>query len=319
MHALIATGDPDELVTFGEVAEPVLEPHQLLLAVEAFSINRGETFLLQAPRPGWRPGKDVAGRVIRAAATGHGPGVGARVVAHVERSGWAERAAVSLDAVAVLPEAVPVGLAAALPLAGLTALRLLRAAGSVASRRILLTGASGGVGHYLVELAARQGAQVTAVTSSPERGARLLKLGVAQVVHDIADIDGSFDVVMESVGGEQLAAALRAVRSDGLVIWFGQASGQRPVLDFFDWDVALGVTLYRFGYQAAHGSDATDLATLVRLVERGDLHPEIGLTQDWSRAAAALSALIHRQVRGNAVLTLPPAAVAASSDQGGAA
>ena len=139
-----------------DVDEPDPAPDQVVIEVDAFSINRGETFLLQAPKPGWRPGKDVAGRVIRAAGNGHGPETGARVVAHGEHSGWAERAAVTLDGVATLPDTVPLDVAAALPLAGLTALRLLRAAGPLASRRVLLTGASGGVGHYLVELAARQ-------------------------------------------------------------------------------------------------------------------------------------------------------------------
>jgi NADPH:quinone reductase-like Zn-dependent oxidoreductase len=226
------------------------------------------------------------------------------VVAHGEHSGWAERAAVSLDGVAVLPDTVPLDAAAALPLAGLTALRLLRAAGPLASRRVLLTGASGGVGHYLTELAARQGALVTAVTSSPQRGERLRQLGAADIVHDITSAPGPFDVVLESTGGSALMAALRAARADGLVIWFGQASGIPPVLDFFDWDVPLGVTLHRFGYQPPGSSDAADLATLVRLVERGDLHPEIGLRQDWATTPAALQALIHRHIRGNAVLTI---------------
>jgi NADPH:quinone reductase-like Zn-dependent oxidoreductase len=304
MHALIATGDPDNLVQLGDVDEPNPAPDQVVIQVESFSINRGETFLLEEPRPNWRPGKDVAGRVIRVAANGDGPGVGTRVVAHAEHSGWAERAAVSLDGLAVLPDIVPFDVAAALPLAGLTALRLLRVAGPIASQRILITGASGGVGHYLVELAARQGAQVTAVTSSPGRGARLLELGAAHVVREITDAEGPFDVVMESVGGDQLAAALRSVRAGGLVIWFGQASGERPVLDFFDWDIPLGVSMHRFGYQPEGASDASDLATLIRLVERGDLHPEIGLTRDWTHAHDALQALIHRQIRGNAVLTI---------------
>ncbi len=145
-----------------------------------------------------------------------------------------------------------------------------------------LTGASGGVGHYLVELAARQGALVTAVTSFPQRGQRLRQLGTADIMHDIASASGPFDVVMESTGGDALMAAPRAVRADGVVIWFGQASGILPVLDFFDWDVPLGVTLPRFGYQPPGSSDAADVAALVRFVERGDLHPEIGLRQDWA-------------------------------------
>lgn len=306
MQALTATGDPKHLVALAEVAEPLPAADELIVGVEAFSINRGETFLLQAPRPGWRPGKDVAGRVLRPAANGAGPGVGTRVVAHIDDSGWAERVAVSVDRVATLPESLPCDVASALPLAGLTALRLLRVAGALASRRVLLTGASGGVGHYLTELAARQGAQVTAVTSSPERGAKLLDLGATRVVRTIADAaaEGPFAVAMESVGGENLMAALRALKSGGLAIWFGQASGEPPRLDFLDWDVPLGVTIHRFGYQGAGVSDDGDLATLVRLVASGDLHPEIGLRRDWNHTAKALDDLIARRVRGNAVLTI---------------
>lgn len=307
MRALIPTGDPQNLVAMAvDVEEPNPTADQVVIEVEAFSINRGETFLLRTPQPGWRPGKDVAGRIVQSAAAGHGPEAGTRVVGHAEHSGWSQRVAVPLDGVATLPEAMPLAVAAALPLAGLTALRLLRVAGQLASRRVLLTGASGGVGHYLVELAARQGAKITAVTSSPERGQRLRELGAAEIVHDIAATTGSFDVVMESTGGDALMAALRAVRANGLVIWFGQASGVPPVLDFFDWDVPLGVSLHRFGYQPSGSSDAKDLATLVHLVERGDLHPEIGFLQDWTHTAAALEALIRRQVRGNAVLTINP-------------
>lgn len=304
MRALTATGDPEDLVAMADVADPIPAPNELLITVEAFSINRGETFLLQAPRPGWRPGKDIAGQVLRPASDGSGPPAGTRVVAHAEHSGWAERVAVASAQAAVLPATVPVDVASALPLAGLTALRLLRVAGPLASRRVLLTGASGGVGHYLTELAARQGAQITAVTSSPARGARLLELGADRVVPTIADADGSFAVAMESVGGDQLMAALRAVDPGGLVIWFGQASGQHPQLDFLDWDVPLGVTIHRFGYQDANVSDPDDLATLVRLVARGDLHPEIGLRKDWNHTAIALTDLINRRVRGNAVLTI---------------
>lgn len=305
MRALIPTGHPGKLVTMDQdVDEPNPTPDQVVIEVEAFSINRGETFLLQTPTPGWRPGKDIAGHVIRAATNGRGPAVGERVVAHGDHSGWAERAAVSLDSVAILPDAVPLDVAAALPLAGLTALRLLRVAGPLSSRRVLLTGASGGVGHYLVELAAHQGALITAMTSTPERGERLHQLGAADIVHDIASTSTPFDVVMESTGGDALMASLRAARAGGLVIWFGQASGIAPVLDFFDWDIPFGVTMHRFGYQPPGSSDAADLATLVRLVERGNLHPEIGLLQDWAQAPQALEALIHRQVRGNAVLTI---------------
>ena len=121
-------------------------------------MNRGEIFRLENPVPGARPGKDVAGVVLRAAADGTGPAAGQRVIGHPRGRRLARVAAVPADSLAVLPPEVTVVQGAALPLAGLTALRLLQAAGRVAGQRILLTGASGGVGHYVTELAAKAGA-----------------------------------------------------------------------------------------------------------------------------------------------------------------
>ena len=70
MRALLPTGNLEDMVRFADVAEPEPTAAEAVIAVEAFSINRGETFLLEAPRPRWRPGKDIAGRVVRAAADG---------------------------------------------------------------------------------------------------------------------------------------------------------------------------------------------------------------------------------------------------------
>lgn len=239
MQALIPTGDPGALVAMADVPEPTPSTSQLIVEVEAFSPNRGETFLLETPRPNWRPGKDIAGRVVQEAASGLGPALGSRVVAHSEEAGWAQRAAVPVSGATTLPDTLAFEVAAALPLAGLTALRLLRCAGPLSSRRILLTGASGGVGHYFVELAARQGARVTAVTSSAARGERLRELGAEAIVTTVADAHGTFDVVLDSVGGDSLMAVLRKLVPLGQAIWFGQASRVPPTLDFFDWDVPL--------------------------------------------------------------------------------
>lgn len=114
-------------------------------------------FLLEERDPGWRPGKDIAGVVEAAAADGTGPAAGQRVARHAECAGWAECVAVPATSLAAIPETISAIQAAGLPLAGLTALRLLRLAGNVTGRRILLTGASGGVGHYVTELATAAG------------------------------------------------------------------------------------------------------------------------------------------------------------------
>ena len=302
MQAIISCGEGR--VARADVAEPEPRPGHVVVEVAAFSINRGETYQLENARPGWRPGKDLAGVVVRAAPDGSGPPVGARVVGHADDSAWAERALVRVSRLAELPDEFPFDTAAALPLAGLTALRLLRVAGPLPSRKVLFTGASGGVGHYFVELAAGQGALVTAVTGSRERGRRLTELGAIEISDDVEKTHGPFEVAIESVGGSTTRATWHRLAPHGLLIWIGQASRQRPELDYFDWDGAMSVTIRKFNYLDSTHTEADDLATLVRLVASRRLHPELGLVQDWSRTAESINALVHRQVRGNAVLTI---------------
>jgi NADPH:quinone reductase len=306
MKALVPTGQSRALVALADTGVPEPQPGEALVKVEAFSVNRGEIFQLEDPRPGTRPGKDIAGLVVQAAADGTGPAAGQRVAGHPEAGGWAEYAAVPTTALAPLPDSVPAVQAAALPLAGLTALRLLRSAGSVAGRRILLTGASGGVGHYVTELAANSGADITAVTASAKRGERLAALGAAAVVHDIGASAGPFDLVLESTGGTNLALAAVRLAPAGTLIWFGQASRTPATLNFFD---ILGgpqtVTIRSFAYWDSPVPYGRDLAVLLRLVATGRLHPEIGRLAGWEDAAATLTDLYERRIRGNAVLTIP--------------
>ncbi|MBE3009206.1 zinc-binding dehydrogenase [Microbispora sp. NEAU-D428] len=306
MKAYIPTGDPAEPVVLADVPEPTPGANEALVKVEAFSVNRGETFKLEAPVTGGVPGKDISGLVVQPAADGSGPTGITRVVGHPMAGGWAEYVAVPADALAVLPDGVSAIQGAALPLAGLTALRLLRAAGPVLGRRVLLTGASGGVGHYVTELAAAAGAEVTAVTRNAERGARLAGLGAAEIVHDVADARGPYDIVLESTGGASLPIALARLARRGVLIWFGQASRTPATLDFFDFFSGPESAVIRhFHYLDAGTPLGDDLATLVRLTADGRLHPEIGRVADWADTATALTDLRDRRIRGKAVLTLP--------------
>jgi NADPH:quinone reductase len=303
--AFVRAPDAPGHVALADVPEPEPAADEALVAVEAYSVNRGEIFLLEAPREGWRPGQDVAGRVERAAADGSGPAAGTRVVAHVPAGGWAPKVAAPTTALAVLPDELAATAASTLGVAGLTALRLLRFSGTLVGKRVLLTGASGGVGHFLVELATAQGARVTAVSASPERGERLLALGASAVVTDVAAAEGPFEVVFESVGGPSLEAAVARLAPHAALLWFGQVSRQPATLDFFS--VLTGApyaTIMPFSYWRSGASDADDLATLVRLVAGGHLHPEIGLEADWRQTPDVLVALSERRVRGNAVLTV---------------
>jgi NADPH:quinone reductase len=226
------------------------------------------------------------------------------VVAHVPSGGWAQRVAAPTHALAPLPDDVGPAEASTLGVAGLTALRLLRQAGSVAGRRVLLTGASGGVGHFVVELAAAQGALVTAVSSSPERGERLRALGAAEIVAEVEAAEGPFELVLESVGGPSLTAALQRTAPHGKLLWFGEAGREPATIGFGTAASAVFASIEPFIYWRTGASDADDLATLVRLVAAGHLHPEVGLVADWRETPEALAALRDRRVRGNAVLTV---------------
>src|SRR5271169_5658009 len=106
MLAIVNTPSGPEPVAIREVAEPELRPDEALVAVHAFSLNRGELRLFQVRPAGWRPGQDIAGVVLRAAADGSGPASGTRVVCLTDWEGWAERAVVLSHRMAALPDNV---------------------------------------------------------------------------------------------------------------------------------------------------------------------------------------------------------------------
>ena len=192
---------------------------EALVAVQAFSVTRGELDLLRTRTSGWRLGQDVAGVVVapsprwirpRRRHPGRGPGR-AGGLGRTRRLSPASR-------LAPLPAEVGTEQAAALPLVGLTALRTLRLAGDLLGRRVLVTGANGGVGRIQIELAAAAGAEVTAV-ARPQHEKQLLAFGASSVVADPAAADGLYDLVAKNwVGGPSLAAGLGKVAPRGTVV-----------------------------------------------------------------------------------------------------
>src|SRR5207244_1231626 len=172
---------------------------------------RGELRLFQVRPEGWRPGQDIAGVVLRAAADGSGPAAGTRVVALCDWEGWAERAAVPSQRIAPIADNVSFAAAASLPVAGLTALRSLRHGAPLLGKRVLITGAAGGVGNLAAQLAARSGARVTAVVGSPERGRHLL--GAEEIVEGIDKAQGLYALILEAAGGPSLAAAIAHIEA----------------------------------------------------------------------------------------------------------
>src|SRR4051812_19766558 len=142
---------------------------EVQVRVTAISLNRGETRrALQRAAPGWRPGWDFSGIVEREAVDGSGPKSGSRVVGILPSGAWAERVNCRSHAVAVLPDGCSDAQAATLPVAGLTALHALRQGGLLLGRKVLVDGASGGVGHLACQLASASGAQVWGHVRRPE-------------------------------------------------------------------------------------------------------------------------------------------------------
>jgi NADPH:quinone reductase-like Zn-dependent oxidoreductase len=269
--------------------------------VRATALNFGEVnFIDRMRKPGEVPGWDAAGVVVQAAADGSGPPVGSRVVGFNGFGGWAQRRAVPTENLALLPDSVDFGPAAALPVAGVTALQALRRLGSVVGRRVLVTGASGGVGRFAVQLAARAGAHVIAAVGSEARGAGLRELGAAEVVVGLADVTEPVFGVLDNVGGQLLADAFRLVDDGGSAQSIGMASNQPTTIDF-EAERQFGVHK-RLEPFTVGTPFAPDLGYLVELLAASEIDPQIGLRTSWDDVSEAAQALLDRRVPGKAVL-----------------
>ena len=306
IRAVVADPEAPAGFRLADVGAPRPSPRQVLVEAQHVSLNRGD---LNDARSGRVPagdvlGSDVAGVVVRAAADGHGPAVGTRVVA-LTPGAFARRVAVDVDALAEVPDGVDLAEAAALPVAGVAAIQALRAGSletPVKGARVLVTGASGGVGRFAVQLAAYGGAHVIAVVGRPADAADLIRAGAEQVVTDLAEIDEDVDVVLDNVGGPQLVAAWTRLAPGGSVQCIGWSSGEPAVFPAYS-TVGPAKTLSSFLIAAPV---APDLANLVRLVEDGTLRVQIAWRGPLARLGEAAEAMRSRRLRGKAVLDLGP-------------
>jgi NADPH2:quinone reductase len=310
MKALVASPNAEGHIELLDVDDLDPREHEAVVDVKAVSLNRGEVRALREAAPGSRPGWDVAGVVAEPAADGSGPKVGTRVVGLAASGAWAERAAVSTQMMAGLPDAVSFEAASTLPVAGLTARKAVEMA-VVDGKRVAVTGAAGGVGRFAVQLAAQNGAQVTAIVGSPARGAGLGELGAKEVVVGSLPHEGEpFDLILESVGGDSLAAALHRIGPEGTIVLYGNSSGEPTTFDATAFYRRPGARLYAFlifpELQRSHTA-TTDLRYLANLVAEN--HLDVGIDRvvdmhDMDAVRTACTDLLERRVNGKAVLRL---------------
>jgi NADPH:quinone reductase-like Zn-dependent oxidoreductase len=298
MRALVTVPNAPFGVALQDVPDPVPGPHEVLVGVAHSSLNFGDVSSARsaggnaATVPGW----DASGVVVTPAADGSGPPEGSPVTTFGPRGAWAERRAVPAGEVAVVPEKVDLGVAAALPVAGVTALRALRRSGSLLARRVLITGASGGVGRFAVQLAALGGAHVIAWAG---RGAGLADLGAHEVVSGPDGVD-PVDVVIDTVGGSVLVRAWDLVVPGGVLQSVGGTSGEPSVFPPYG-TVGPGKSLMAF---QAGSNFGPDLAFLLDLVADGKLMVDVGWRGSWRQFDEGAQALVERRVTGKAVIDI---------------
>ena len=307
MRALVADPTASPPLSLADVPEPAPGPGELLLDMEAASVNRGEIRTAAKQPPGTVIGWDVAGTV---AALGEGVttfDVGERVVALSPNGGsFAERLVVPAQWTAPLPSACDFVPAATLPVAGVTAAGTLRLARTHAGDRVLVTGAAGGVGQFTLQLALQAKASVTGQAASEERAAAVRATGAEALVHpgDGSPVDGQFDVVLDGIGGPMLGPLLAATAPNGRVVVYGNSADAESTFRVETF-YGKGVTIYGFRvFTSVPPAQAVkDMATLADQVASGALSVKVQATAPLADALPLIADLYARKVTGKVVIT----------------
>lgn len=308
IQAVLVDPNAPARLSLGEKESPSPAPHEALVQVAAFSLNRGEVNRSQSAEAGFNPGWDLAGKVERAAADGSGPPEGSRVVGLMSSSGaWAELVAVPTVALAEIPENVSFTDAATLPVAGLTALYALERGGNLLGRTVLVTGASGGAGDFALRLGRLSGGRVVALVRRAEHEPIAREAGAHEVaVGEPAEAArfGPYDLILDSVGGPVLGEALSMLAADGSCVTFGGSASYDVTFDVRDFYLTGGASLHGFilFHEVLSRPASVGLARLTSLVAERRLTPRIEVEASWKEVGEVARRLLDRGFTGKAVL-----------------
>ncbi len=306
---------PPEALRMAEVEKPAPDADEVLVKVLAQSVNPADWHCMRAKpvfaraslgllRPKYRIlGVDIAGQVeaVGSGVTRFKPGD--EVYANLlDRGfgGFAEYVSVPVDVMALKPANLSFEEAAAVPMAGVTALQGLRHHGEIQpGQKVLVNGASGGVGTFAVQIAKSSGAEVTGVTSA--RNIDLVRsLGADHVIdytsEDFTRTRQTYDLILDTVGNRSVSDLRRALAE----------GGKAAVVGFTTVGRLMGVTLRgrkEIPMVSAHVT-AKDLELLKELIEAGKVRPEIDRRYPFAEVPAAIGYLEQGRARGKVVIAV---------------
>ncbi|SHN76953.1 NADPH:quinone reductase [Geodermatophilus obscurus] len=314
---------PEGLFRVAQIDRPTIGDGEVLVRVHAASVDRGTWHIMAGlpyplrlagfgvRRPKYaNPGRSLAGTVeaVGPGATGFAPGDD---VYGTCNASFAEYATVRTDHLAPKPANLTYEQAAAAPISAVTALQGLRDRGRVRpGHKVLIIGASGGVGTFAVQIAKAFGAEVTGVCSTSKvdlvRG-----LGADHVIDytaEDADDGQRYDVVLDTGGHRSLRRLRRAVTPRGTLVIVGSETDGRW-LGGFDRTIR-AMLLSPFVGQTlaplASSENAADLILLTGLIESGQVAPVVDRTYPLDEAAAAIRRILNGKVRGKLVVSVSP-------------
>ena len=309
-----------DVLRIEETERPTIAAHEVLVKVHAAGLDRGTwhmltglPYLMRVIGFGFRrpknrvPGLDVAGTVVEVGADVTRFAAGDEVFG-ISRGSFAEYAAVREDKLAPKPANLGFEQAAVVPISGGTALQALRDAGRVEDgQRVLVIGASGGVGSFAVQLAKAFGAEVTGVASTAKLDL-VTSLGADHVVDYTVDdfLDGPqrYDLVLDIGGNSPTRRLRRALTPRGTLVIVGGENGGKVTGGFGRSlrAAALSPFVRHRLTMLASKERASDLEALTELIEAGKVAPSVDRVVGLEQVPDALRRLEAGEVRGKVVV-----------------